>query len=168
MISEKKKIKGTQIYSFQDIINIVLDDNQAEAALDLLNSVPEYVRNKIIDVIGNPNRMQELELLANMQKEKREFQELASQNIYKDEDFTKDRLDLDMIIINIDNNSNCSDDGHKYVNKQVVAHYAGGKRYSMILKCCPVCKKLVIESEKAENIKSNMEKFNIKHLFIGE
>ncbi len=194
-------LRGTQIYSYQIIEEIVRDDDQADFALEILEVLPEYVKKSLLEKIEMPDRIGKLKQIQlnkqmiikqkklsleskflkilNTYLNQKKFQEIENKkkelledyknnNPYKQKSFNKERITVEKLFAFIDGGDTCKYDGAKYKEKQIVAKYENGKSYGMILKCCTKCKRIIIEPEKINGIESNLEKFNIEHIFIGE
>ncbi len=89
-------------------------------------------------------------------------------NPYEELDFNLKRIVVNKVVLHIDDGDKCLIDSSKYINKQVVVLYGEGRRYSLMLKCCPSCKKLIIGSENVPDIQENFEEHGIEYLLIGE
>ncbi len=156
----KMSINGTKIYSYGDLIDILKDEQETQEALDIISMFPEYVKNNIIQKIGDEK--------ASVIRRLQVIDECERENPYKELDFQSDRIEVNELIAYIDDEDTCKTDGSAYKKIQVVICHHKGKRYGMMLRCCEKCKKVLIESSQEYETMERLEKSEINYILIGE
>ncbi len=151
---------GTKIYSYGELIDMLKDEQNMQEALDTISMFPEYVKNNIIQKIGD----EKASVIRRMQA----IEKYERDNPYKDLDFESDRIEVNEFIAYIDDEDTCKTDGNTYKKMQVVIRHHKGKRYSMMLKCCAKCKKVLIDSSQEYEIMNMLEKSEINYTLIGD